>query len=364
MPRSCPSPCSPTKPSAPHADLVVARRVSRTARRSSLPRRTFHAALAEHACARGPIPRRVRRLHGARRGADRCRRHAPPHGGTASPGHITRNAACIWAIAGQPSSRRWPGSWRAATCAVTNFNIPTILDQPDPPLADVTDAQARWCRERIVRGRVSGIVLPPDRAWPMSGIDLHLIGIGTGNPDHHAGGGGCDERRRRHPPAAQGRCEVRPDRSAPTIRATVLTGSIARRVRPARARDRGFPIHEVDDPHDAIAECWADGRATPSEGGRLALLVRGDPSLYDSSSRIAERLPRRHFAAGPSFLGSQVCRLTAAHARYHSNGLGAPVLVTRPDDGRLRDEGQGRRNRYAGSDARRRLCVRDDRGAT
>ncbi len=95
----------------------------------------------------------------------------------------------------------------------------------------------------------------------------------------------------------------------------------------------------VHDWHDAIAAAWAREIATHlPEGGRLALLVWGDPSLYDSSLRIADRL-----RAGGMDLTLRVVpgitslqALTAAHA-IALNALADPVLIT---TGRqLRDRG-------------------------
>lgn len=175
----------------------------------------------------------------------------------------------------------------------------------------------------------------------MSGIDLHLIGIGTGNPDHltRAAEGAMNAADvillPRKGDAKSDLIDLRR-----TICATVLTGStrVVEFDLPVRGT-AGAYLTEVDDWHDAIAECWADAVARHlPEGGRLALLVWGDPSLYDSSLRIAERLRhagislRVHVVPGITSLQA----LTAAHA-IPLNSLGAPVLVT--TGRRLRDEG-------------------------
>ncbi len=90
----------------------------------------------------------------------------------------------------------------------------------------------------------------------------------------------------------------------------------------------------VNDWHDAIAATWASLIATHRpQGGRVALLVWGDPSLYDSSLRIAERLKRNgerdgstlHVEVTPGLSTLQL--LTAAHA-IPLNTLAAPVLIT------------------------------------
>ncbi|KQO09144.1 precorrin-6A synthase (deacetylating) [Sphingomonas sp. Leaf242] len=175
----------------------------------------------------------------------------------------------------------------------------------------------------------------------MSAIDLHLIGIGTGNPDHltraaEAAMNAADVillPRKGH--AKSDLIDLRR-----TICATVLTGRtrVVEFDLPVRGTGRAY-LAEVDDWHDAIADCWADAVARHlPEGGRLALLVWGDPSLYDSSLRIADRLRRAgislrvHVVPGITSLQA----LTAAHA-IPLNSLGAPVLVT--TGRRLRDEG-------------------------
>ncbi|MEG3082161.1 precorrin-6A synthase (deacetylating) [Sphingomonas sp. PB2P12] len=166
----------------------------------------------------------------------------------------------------------------------------------------------------------------------MNGIDLHLIGIGTGNPDHLT----------RAAEAAMNAADVillprKGDAKSDlidlrrTICAAVLTGGtqVVEFDLPKRGTDGDY-LAAVDDWHDAIAACWATAIDTYlPEGGRLALLVWGDPSLYDSSLRIAERLHREgrslrvHVVPGITSLQA----LTAAHA-IPLNMLGAPVLIT------------------------------------
>lgn len=91
--------------------------------------------------------------------------------------------------------------------------------------------------------------------------------------------------------------------------------------------------------HDAVAASW--GRliaAHRPDGGKVALLVWGDPTLYDSSLRIARRLRAGGMELRTEVVPglSSVQLLTAAHA-IPLNTLGAPVLIT---TGRqLRDHG-------------------------
>jgi precorrin-6A synthase len=95
--------------------------------------------------------------------------------------------------------------------------------------------------------------------------------------------------------------------------------------------------HGVDRWHDAIARVWQDTiRAhLPGLSGRVALLIWGDPSLYDSSLRIADRLTlplTRRVIPGVTAIQA----LCAAHA-ITLNTVGAPVVIT---TGRqLRDHG-------------------------
>ncbi len=98
-------------------------------------------------------------------------------------------------------------------------------------------------------------------------------------------------------------------------------------------------LDSVNEWHDAVAASWARLIAAHRpQGGTVALLVWGDPALYDSSLRIASRLSasglelRTEVVPGVSSLQM----LTAAHT-IPLNTLGAPVMIT---TGRhLRDHG-------------------------
>ena len=83
----------------------------------------------------------------------------------------------------------------------------------------------------------------------------------------------------------------------------------------------------VDDWHDAVAAVWSrEIKAHIGEGGRVAFLIWGDPSLYDSSLRIARRLePLPEIEVIPGVTALQA--LCAAHA-IPLNEIGAPFLVT------------------------------------
>ena len=89
-------------------------------------------------------------------------------------------------------------------------------------------------------------------------------------------------------------------------------------------------LDDVNAWHDAIADAWqAQITQHLPGGGTLALLVWGDPSLYDSTLRIADRLS----SAGveitvrvvPGITSLQA--LTAAHA-MPLNPLAGPVTIT------------------------------------
>jgi precorrin-6A synthase len=163
-------------------------------------------------------------------------------------------------------------------------------------------------------------------------IDLHLIGIGTGNPDHltraaiKAMNAADLILLPRKGDAKSDLLDLRR-----SICAEVLTGStrIVEFDLPRRDVETSY-LDAVERWHDAIADTWAVQIATHlPDGGRLALLVWGDPSLYDSSLRIADRLRRSGMAmrvhVEPGITSLQA--LTAAHA-IPLNMLAAPVLIT------------------------------------
>ena len=92
----------------------------------------------------------------------------------------------------------------------------------------------------------------------------------------------------------------------------------------------------VDDWHDAVAATWSTAIGKHlGRNGRVALLIWGDPSLYDSSLRIARRLdPLPDIEVIPGVTSIQA--LCAAHA-LPVNDIGEPFLVT--TGRRLRDDG-------------------------
>ncbi|GGP00387.1 precorrin-6A synthase (deacetylating) [Stakelama pacifica] len=170
-------------------------------------------------------------------------------------------------------------------------------------------------------------------------IDLRLIGIGTGNPDHLT----------READKAMRAADVilLPRKRSDTadlidLRRMLCAGLDGPRIAefdlPVRATDAPYP-DAVEGWHDAIAGAWRTEiiRHLPA-GGTLALLIWGDPSLYDSSLRIAARLKRDGMAMRvgvvPGITSLQA--LTAAHA-IPLNRIASPVAIT--TGRRLRDHG-------------------------
>jgi len=114
------------------------------------------------------------------------------------------------------------------------------------------------------------------------------------------------------------------------ICAEVLTNAATRLVEfdlPVRDRECEDYRKGVDQWHDAVAACWSREIETHLGGGtRVALLIWGDPSLYDSSLRIARRLdPAPAIEVIPGI--SAIQALCAAHA-LPLNEIGEPFLVT------------------------------------
>ncbi len=173
-------------------------------------------------------------------------------------------------------------------------------------------------------------------------IGLSLVGIGTGNPQHLTlqaidALNGCDvilipRKGEKKDDLAEARRQI----CAQVLRAG---GPVLREFDlPVRDADNPDYLAGVEDWHDAIAQTWAHeiGDSLP-DGGRVGFLVWGDPSLYDSTLRIAERLKAMidiELSVTPGITSIQA--LTAAHA-ITLNEVGAPVVIT---TGRqLRDAG-------------------------
>ncbi len=162
-------------------------------------------------------------------------------------------------------------------------------------------------------------------------IELLLIGIGTGNPEHltlQAIKAINSADLILIPRKGADKADLAELRRS--ICADVLTNKATRIVEfDLPRRDQGNPDYRrgVDDWHDAVAEIWSRTiTAELSSGGTVALLVWGDPSLYDSTLRIAARLnPAPRVRVIPGITSVQA--LTASHA-IPLNEIGAPFLVT------------------------------------
>ena len=162
-------------------------------------------------------------------------------------------------------------------------------------------------------------------------IELLLVGIGTGNPEHLT----LQAIRALNfadliliPRKGADKADLADLRRA--ICTEVVTNSATKIVEfDLPLRDQSNPDYRqgVDDWHDDIAGVWSETiRSGLSSGGSVALLVWGDPTLYDSTLRIASRLkPEPSVRVIPGITAIQA--LTASHA-IPLNEIGAPFLVT------------------------------------
>ena len=165
-------------------------------------------------------------------------------------------------------------------------------------------------------------------------IDLWLIGIGTGNADHVTGEATKALRAANTvllPQKGPGKDDLA------EIRHRILSdsGSTAKVVNfDMPERDEALPYKErVHRWHDEIAARWSESMSGAE--GPVALLVWGDPGLYDSTLRIAARLdPAPRLRVVPGITSLQA--LTAAHA-IPLNHVGGAFTVT--TGRRLRDHG-------------------------
>ncbi|WP_323034707.1 precorrin-6A synthase (deacetylating) [Pararhodobacter sp.] len=172
-------------------------------------------------------------------------------------------------------------------------------------------------------------------------IDIGLIGIGTGNPDH------VTLAAIKAMQAAD--LVLLPRKGEDKAELIDLRREICAAHLPdlSRVVEFDLPVRDgraeyldgVNDWHDAIAGTWLREIQTHLPGGgRVVLLVWGDPSLYDSTLRITERLALGGMAVTTRVVPgvTSLSVLTAAHA-IPLNTLGAPVLIT--TGRRLRENG-------------------------
>lgn len=167
-------------------------------------------------------------------------------------------------------------------------------------------------------------------------IELWLVGIGTGNPAHVT----LEAQAALREAALVLVPTKGPDKSdLADLRHQILqacgrTGPVAEFAMPTRDEDLPY-IERVSRWHDQIATIWADTMAAHQPHGPVALLVWGDPGLYDSTLRIAARLsPRPRLRVIPGITALQA--LTAAHAIPFNTVNGAVTVTT---GRRLRDHG-------------------------
>jgi precorrin-6A synthase len=161
-------------------------------------------------------------------------------------------------------------------------------------------------------------------------VELLLIGIGTGNPDHLT----VEGRRA----IAEADLILIPRKGADKadladLRRAIVSSVLGEEDGPViefdmPVRDPGLPYAEaVDAWHDEIARRWAAAMAGKPEARTVALLVWGDPSLYDSTLRIAARLdPKPALRVVPGITALQA--LTAAHAIPFNTLAGAVTVTT------------------------------------
>ena len=163
-------------------------------------------------------------------------------------------------------------------------------------------------------------------------LELFLIGIGTGNPDHIT--------RQAEKAIEQADLVLLPHKEdskaeLAQVRLTLLQSlgvqeqRIAHFDMPVRRQQGDDYDQQVDEWHDAIAQRWNECLRShlPAGSGRVALLVWGDPALYDSTLRIASRLGlnKEQVHVVPGITSMQV--LCSAHG-IALNEIGAPFLVT------------------------------------
>lgn len=174
-------------------------------------------------------------------------------------------------------------------------------------------------------------------------ITLSLIGIGTGNLDHvtlaavRALNNADVILLPRKGDAKSDLLDLRRLLCERLLEAPVSTNIVEFDL-PIRDSKNDY-LGAVDDWHAAIASVWAQliDQHLPN-GGRVGMLVWGDPSLYDSSLRITQRLNAAGRAVEvevvPGITSLQV--LTAEH-KIPLNALAEPVQIT--TGRRLRERG-------------------------
>ena len=163
-------------------------------------------------------------------------------------------------------------------------------------------------------------------------FELRLVGIGMGNPDHLTGSA---------KKALQTSDVILiPQKGSEKSDLAEMRRNICERVLERQRRFAYFdlPTRDLSQPdylkrvdtwHDEIAKIWLEvlNKELP-KGGTAAFMIWGDPSLYDSSLRIAKRLKTQvnglKVTVTPGLTAIQL--LTAAH-RIPLNEIGRPVMI-------------------------------------
>lgn len=160
-----------------------------------------------------------------------------------------------------------------------------------------------------------------------------VIGIGIGSPEQMTG----------EAIAALARADlvIVPDKGEEKAELrTVRDVIVERHARPdCRRVTLEMPVRDAADPdyrggvdawHEAIAERYADLFAGHlDEGGTAALLVWGDPALYDSTLRIMERVRRLGGELAVEVVpGISSVQVLAARHGIPLNRIGESVLIT------------------------------------
>ena len=161
-------------------------------------------------------------------------------------------------------------------------------------------------------------------------VELSLVGIGTGNPEHLT--------LQAAKAIAEADVILIPYKGAEKSELVDVRVQICKEIigdRKAKIvqfdlpkRDLSYPYQDgVERWHDSVASVWSSTiENNCSEDCKVAFLIWGDPSLYDSSLRIADRLepkPKIRVFAGITSIQA----LTAAH-KIPINDVGQPFTVT------------------------------------
>ena len=160
---------------------------------------------------------------------------------------------------------------------------------------------------------------------------IFLIGIGTGNPDHMTLEG-------IKALAKVDRVFVPTKGQEKALLATIRRTIVEQHAPTAKVIEFALPVRDAANPdygagvsdwHAAIAAQYAGMIEDMAEDESAALLVWGDPGLYDSTLRILELARLRGTVFGPRVIAgiTAVAALTAAFA-IPFNTIGNPVLIT------------------------------------